>query len=89
MFAHLRDAGILTGLAGVAIGLFTDMPKGAEGGSRGFDEVLHDYLAPLGIPVVRGFPIGHVDDQWTLPIGVRARLDATAGTLALLEAGVA
>jgi len=30
-----------------------------------------------------------VDDQWTLPIGARARLDANAGTLSLLEGGVA
>jgi muramoyltetrapeptide carboxypeptidase len=89
MLAHLRDAGLLTGLAGVAIGLFTDMRKGAEGGTRSFEEVLRDYLEPLGIPAARGFPIGHVDDQWTLPIGARARLDADAGTIALLEGGVA
>lgn len=89
MLAHLRDAGLLAGLAGVAIGLFTDMPRGAEGGTRGFDEVLLDYLGPLGVPAARGFPIGHVDDQWTLPLGIRARLDATAGTLCLLESGVA
>jgi len=89
MFAHLRDAGLLAKLAGVAIGLFTDMRKGAEGGTRAFDEVLKDYLDPLGIPAARGFPIGHVDDQWTLPIGTMARLDADAGTLHLLEAGVA
>ena len=89
MFAHLRDAGLLRGLAGVAIGLFTDMRRGAEGGTRSFDEVLRDYLEPLGVPAARGFPIGHVDDQWTLPIGARARLDASAGTLSLLESGVA
>jgi len=29
-----------------------------------------------------------VDDQWTLPLGVRARLDATAGELELLEPAV-
>ena len=51
--------------------------------------MLRDYLEPLGVPAARGFPIGHVDDQWTLPIGARARLDANAGTLALLEGGVA
>lgn len=89
MLAHLRDAKLLDGLAGVALGLFTDMRKGAEGGIRPFDEVLRDYFASPAIPVARGFPIGHVDDQWTLPIGVRARLDATAGTLTLLEGGVA
>jgi hypothetical protein len=30
-----------------------------------------------------------VDEQWTLPIGIRARLDADAGELELLEPAVA
>jgi muramoyltetrapeptide carboxypeptidase len=57
-------------------------------GALGFDEVLETYLLPLGIPVASGFPVGHIDDQWTLPLGVRARLDADAGELELLEPAV-
>jgi muramoyltetrapeptide carboxypeptidase LdcA involved in peptidoglycan recycling len=34
-------------------------------------------------------PIGHEPDNWTLPLGVRARLDAARGTLELLEPAVA
>ena len=49
---------------------------------------LAERLAPLGVPVAAGFPFGHVDPSWTLPLGVRARLDADAGTLALLEPAV-
>jgi muramoyltetrapeptide carboxypeptidase LdcA involved in peptidoglycan recycling len=30
-------------------------------------------------------PVGHVDVEWTLPLGVRARLDADAGELELLD----
>lgn len=86
--AHLRDAGLLDGLAGVAIGQFTDLKVSTGDGARGLDEVLHDYLDPLGIPAARGFPIGHVDDQWTVPVGARASLDAGAGTLTLLEGAV-
>ncbi|CAA9299071.1 MAG: hypothetical protein AVDCRST_MAG89-325, partial [uncultured Gemmatimonadetes bacterium] len=52
-------------------------------------ELLRDRLAALGVPVAFGFPFGHVDDNWTLPLGVRARLDARAGTLELLEPAVA
>jgi len=40
------------------------------------------------VPVAYGFPVGHIDDQWTLPIGVRARLDATHGEVDLLDAAV-
>ena len=35
------------------------------------------------------FPVGHIDEQWTLPLGVRARLDADSGEVSLLEPAVA
>jgi muramoyltetrapeptide carboxypeptidase len=89
LLAQLRMMGGLARLAGVVVGQFTDMKKGTDGGGAlAFDEVLHTYLGPLGIPVAYGFPIGHVDDQWTMPLGVRARLDADQGTVELLEAAV-
>jgi muramoyltetrapeptide carboxypeptidase len=57
-------------------------------GALGFDEVLETYLRPLGVPVAYGFPFGHIDDQWTLPLGVRARFDADTGEVDLLEPAV-
>jgi muramoyltetrapeptide carboxypeptidase len=87
--SHLRLAGVLDRIAGLIVGQFTEMRKGTADGALGFDEVLEHYVAPLGIPAAYGFPIGHVDQQWTLPIGVRARLDADAGELEILEAAVA
>jgi muramoyltetrapeptide carboxypeptidase len=50
--------------------------------------VLEQYFGPLGVPVAYGFPVGHIDEQWTLPLGVRARFDATSGEVDLLEAAV-
>jgi muramoyltetrapeptide carboxypeptidase len=88
MLAHLRSIGALKQLAGVAIGQFTDLTRSAADGALGLDEVLATYFGPLGVPVAAGFPIGHIDDQWTLPIGVEAELDATRGRLSLLEAAV-
>jgi muramoyltetrapeptide carboxypeptidase len=88
MLAHLRMAGLLQRLAGVAVGRFTDLKRAMSDGALGFDEVLATYFLPLGIPVAYGFPVGHIDDQWTLPLGVRARLDADAGELDLLEPAV-
>ena len=88
MLAQLRMIGALDKLAGIVLGQFTDMKRGTGDGALGFDEVLSTYFEPLGIPVAYGFPIGHVDDQWTLPIGVRARLDASSGELDLLESAV-
>jgi muramoyltetrapeptide carboxypeptidase len=88
MLAHLRMAGALDRLAGIVVGRFTELKRSMSDGALGFDEVLATYFLPLGIPVAYGFPIGHIDDQWTLPLGVRARLDADRGEMELLEAAV-
>lgn len=89
MLAHLRITGALRRLAGVLIGRFTELQRGGRDGALGFDEVLSTYFGPLDIPVAYGFPIGHIEAQWTLPLGVRARLDADTGEVELLEAAVA
>ncbi|MBW8772729.1 MAG: LD-carboxypeptidase [Gemmatimonadetes bacterium] len=88
MLSHLEIAGKFEGLAGVMVGRFTEGKKGGEDGSLGLDEVLARYFGNLRVPVAFGFPIGHIDEQWTLPIGVRVRLDATAGELDILEPAV-
>jgi muramoyltetrapeptide carboxypeptidase len=88
MLAHLQLIGALRRLAGVLVGRFTDLQRFGGDGALGFDEVLANYFQPLGIPVAYGFPIGHIDAQWTLPLGIRARLDADAGEVELLEPAV-
>ncbi len=88
MLAQLRSVGALQRVAGVLVGQFTEMKRGTGDGALGFDQVLATYLAPLKVPVAYGFPIGHVDDQWTLPLGVPARLDASACELEILEGAV-
>jgi muramoyltetrapeptide carboxypeptidase len=88
MLAHLRMIGALGKLKGVVVGRFTEMKRGTDDGALGFDEVLGTYLLPLKIPVAYGFPLGHIDDQWTLPIGITARLDASAGEVEILEPAV-
>ncbi len=88
MLVHLRMAGALQRVAGVIVGRFTELRRGTPDGALGYGEVLATYLASLGVPAAYGFPIGHIDDQWTLPLGVRARLDATAGEVELLEPAV-
>jgi muramoyltetrapeptide carboxypeptidase len=88
MLAHLRLAGVLGRVAGVLVGRFTEMERRGADGAMGFDQVLAAHLEPLRVPVAYGFPVGHVDEQWTLPIGVRARLDASAGEVEILEPAV-
>jgi muramoyltetrapeptide carboxypeptidase len=43
---------------------------------------------PLGVPAWSGAPIGHLNGQLTLPIGLPVEIDAGAGTIRLLEPAV-
>jgi muramoyltetrapeptide carboxypeptidase len=63
---------------------------GPEPGSTSLtlDQTFDMHLDPLKIPAVTGYSIGHIRNQFTLPIGVRARLDTEAQTLTLLEPAV-
>jgi len=42
----------------------------------------------LGVPAWQGAMIGHVERQFTLPVGIEVEADATAGTLRMLEPAV-
>ncbi|MDX1674122.1 MAG: LD-carboxypeptidase [Longimicrobiales bacterium] len=81
MLMQLRLAGMLDDVAGVAIGDLAG--SGEEAAAR---DVVAELLGRLEVPVAFGLPFGHGEENWTLPLGVPARLDADAGTLALLEA---
>jgi muramoyltetrapeptide carboxypeptidase len=52
------------------------------------EETLRDRLEPLKIPAAIGLSFGHVSRHFTIPLGVRARFDATARTTTLLEPAV-
>jgi muramoyltetrapeptide carboxypeptidase len=80
MLVHLRRAGWLDGLRGVALGQFTDC-AGTDENYPLILDVLRDQLTSLGIPVLGGLPIGHGDEQVAVGLGVPARLDTAAGTL--------
>lgn len=90
MLVHLRLAGLLDGVAGVVFGDSPSCMTGPAGRpSLTLLEVLEDHLAPLGVPVLYGFPCGHSRYRATLPIGATAELDAGAGRLRVLEPATA
>lgn len=89
MLTQLSLAGVLGRLAGVAFGQCTDCgPGGASYGGFTLSEVLQQHLEPLGIPAFQGGQFGHIANQYSLPLGVMAEMDASAGTIRLLEAAV-
>jgi muramoyltetrapeptide carboxypeptidase len=48
-------------------------------------DVLRESAEIADVPCIAGAPIGHIADQWTLPLGAAAELDADARTLRILE----
>ena len=85
MFSTLRLMGALDRIAGFVFGQCTDCEPGDGYGSLSLEQILDDYIRPLGIPAYRGAMIGHIREQFILPVGGRVELDADAGTLRLLE----
>ncbi len=88
MFTQLRLAGILKSARGVVWGTCDKCTPGSGYGSLTILDILNDHLKPLGVPVFSGAMIGHVDRQFTLPLGVQVELDADAGTITMLESAV-
>lgn len=84
MLSTLRLAGVLERIAGFVFGRCTDCEPGPGYGSLTLAQILDDYIRPLGIPAYRGAQIGHIREQFIVPVGGRVEMDADAGTFRLL-----
>ena len=90
MLTQLALGGVLGRVAGVVFGFCSDCrARGPSYGGFTLSEVLKQHLEPLGVPAFQGALIGHLPNQFSIPVGVRAEIDAAAGTIRLLEPAVA
>ena len=83
MLRQLALGGALNRVAGIAFGSFTDGTEEGDASSRALDDVLGEAAELAGVPAIAGIPVGHIDDQWTLPLGAIAELDADRCSLHL------
>lgn len=84
MLVQLRLGGALGRCAGIVFGAFTAAPEEETGGgARRLEDVLAETARALRIPCVSDAPVGHIPEQWTVPLGAMATLDADGGTLRL------
>jgi muramoyltetrapeptide carboxypeptidase len=84
MLLTLRLSGALQRCAGIVLGSFTNTGETEDaslGGERTVNDVLTEAARAANVPTICGAPIGHISDQWTLPLGRMAELDADARTL--------
>lgn len=83
----LMNSGALDGIAGVAVGQYTDCGSDAQTqGDWTEIDVLRDRLSLLGVPILGGLPIGHGKQPRAVPLGTTATLDADRGTLVVESA---
>lgn len=76
ILTQLLRAGWFAPVSGIVLGSWTDCGD--------VSAVLADRLGGLGVPVLGEFGFGHCAGSWSLPLGVPAELDASAGSLTLL-----
>ena len=82
MLFYLKSLGKFDRVRGV---IFGQMPRCQP---DLLPEIILDILGEYRFPILFGFPSGHGDATATLPFGISLQLDATAGTVALLEEAV-
>ena len=90
MMSQLQLGGVLEQISGFIFGKCSDCDPGGAGGygSLTLEEVLDHYLKPLKIPAFSGSMIGHISDNFTIPNGIQAKMNANDGTFTLLNPAV-
>lgn len=88
MLTQLKLSGILNQLSGFVFGNCSDCGPGKGFGSLTLEEVLDDHIKPLGVPAWYGSMIGHIENKFTIPLGIEAEIDADLGRIRLLEPAV-
>lgn len=87
MFVQLMQSTDISKAAAIVHGVYKGC--GEEDPDRqDLIEVIRQTLGRLDIPQVYGLSFGHIDDQFTLPVGIYARVDTESGVIRFLENAV-
>ncbi|MEH0156315.1 LD-carboxypeptidase [Limibacter armeniacum] len=88
MLTHLKIAGVLDQINGLIFGnckrCYSSDPKA----SFTIKQLLKQHIEPLGIPAYYGSNIGHISNKFTVPIGVKASIDADNKVITLLDSAM-
>ncbi|CAN5362484.1 LD-carboxypeptidase [soil metagenome] len=85
MLRQMYQSGLLEGCRAILFGECTGCSEQTESGARSLDAVLAETADLLNVPCVAGAPVGHITEQWTLPLGAAAKLDADGCVLEVLN----
>ena len=88
MLTHLQLNGVFDHISGLIIGKCNKCVPEEPAKSFTLTEVLQQHAQNWKMPAIYGAMIGHLENKWTVPLGIKASLNATSGKLQLLEAAV-
>ncbi len=75
MFFAFKKAGVLSQIKGLIVGGMTDMKDTAIPFGKSLEEIIVEHIKPYNIPLVFGFPAGHINDNRALVFGKKIRLE--------------
>lgn len=78
---QLKLCGVLDSISGFVFGKCAKCLAEEPQKAFTFHEVILQHIKPLGIPAFYGAMIGHIENKLTVPLGIRAELDADKGTI--------
>lgn len=81
MLSHMKLAGCFQKLAGLILGDFIDCGEKPE-----IRRIVTDVFAGSSLPIMAGFEAGHRKQNLTIPLGLKATLDADKHTLSFSQA---
>ncbi|NVK65110.1 MAG: LD-carboxypeptidase [Flavobacteriales bacterium] len=88
MLTQLKLAGVFEQISGLVLGNFRKCIAEEPHRSFTLEEVFEQHFKDAKIPVFYGAQIGHIRNKFTVPVGVKVRMNSENGTIQLLEAGV-
>jgi muramoyltetrapeptide carboxypeptidase len=85
MLIQLKRAGLLSGLAGLIIGGFTEMKDTTIPFGKDVYTIIREHIADEKYPVCFDFPVSHDKNNYALKVGVQHQLSITAAKVNLRE----
>jgi muramoyltetrapeptide carboxypeptidase len=88
MLTQLKLCGVLNSISGFVFGKCAKCLAEEPLKAFTFHEVIMQHIQPLGNPAFYGAMIGHIENKLTVPLGIKATMNAEKGTIVLDESSV-
>lgn len=85
IFTNLHLAGYLKRIAGIAFGEFADCGPKDSLSMKSYEDILSERVIEHKVPTTFNMPIGDSSMSRVIPIGIKAKLDASNGKLEFVE----